>query len=243
MEAVKPPVAGTKRMASAFADAARDTRFIRGVHHYCDEWCDMCPVSGRCLAFRCMAIYRREKGRRQGETTFRTPGEVVEFTRHLAAAEGVCTPGLDAALAEAAQPVGFRSLEPLAKVAWQYALAVSMWLVLTPDDLRRMRTGPGPSPEEIVLWYHLRIYIKLVRATAAQESPASRSHDEDADGFAKLTLVCIQRSRKALLQMKKRPNGAEAVPPLLAMLDTLEREIDRRFPNARAFVRFGLDGV
>src|SRR5690606_14607461 len=112
-----------------------------------------------------------------------------------------------------------------ARTAWQYALAVSMWLVFTPDELQRTRIGAAPSPEEVLLWYHLRIYMKVVRAIAADEAGAGRAVAEETSGLGKLTLVCIERSRKALRQMKTRTDPATIVP-LEGMLDTLEREIE-----------------
>ena len=116
-----------------------------------------------------------------------------------------------------------------------------MWLVLTADDLRRMRTGPAPSAEEVLLWYHLRIYIKLVRALVGKErlSASEEAHCE-INGSAKVALVSVQRSRKALLQLK-RSAASETAGPLGTLLEALERGIHERFPNARTFVRLGLD--
>ena len=59
-------------------------------------------------------------------------------------------------------------------------------------------------------------------------------------GCAKLTLVAVQRSRKALQQLRTEATAATA-DPLLGCLDTIERGVDERFPTARAFVRVGLD--
>jgi hypothetical protein len=92
----------------------------------------------------------------------------------------------------------------------------------------------------VVLWFHLRIYLKLVRAVAAREQELpGRGVSDEANGCAKLTLVSVRRSRQALLHLKAE--GAQGVAPLLALLETLERGIDERFPDARAFVRIGHD--
>ena len=141
-----------------------------------------------------------------------------------------------------AEAAGFRTSDPLASAAWEYAVGVSLWLILLPDELRRLRVGTTPAPEEVVLWFHLRIYLKLVRALVARDRKrAGRtvSHDE-ALGCAKLTLVSVQRSRRALYQLKT-PLNIETVTPLLNLLDRLERGIDDGFPGARGFVRLGLD--
>jgi hypothetical protein len=114
--------------------------------------------------------------------------------------------------------------------------------VLMPTDLQRLTDSSVPSPEEIVLWHHFRIYLKLARAIAARERAESGRNDaaDAANGYAKVALVSIQRSRHALVQIKRR--GVAAQPgTLAALLEQIERGIERRFPDARAFVRLGLD--
>lgn len=227
-------------MRSGFAAIASDPGIIRGVHRYCDEWCDVCPVAARCLAHRCMGAYRTEKGRRAGDPTFRTPDEAAAFSRELAVVERCGDGHADVLPADRAGLMRVEAGEPLVRIAWQYALAVSMWLVMTPDDLRRLRIGTVPAPEEVVLWYHLRIYMKLMRAAVADESGIGSAARDEASGFAKVALVGIQRSRKALRQLKHSVDP-EAIGPLETMLEALERGVDDRFPHARLYIRAGLD--
>ena len=227
---------------SRFLQVARDPHVIPGVHHYCDEWCDHCAVTARCLAFRCTEIHRKSTGRMGSDSPFRTTDEMIAFTRALAAAEGTATQELDALLAQGAQGGGFRTSDPLAQTALEYALAVSMWLVLSPEELRSRRRGSSPGPEEVVLWFHLRIYLKLTRALVTRQrvlAGLSVLH-EDAVGCAKLTLVALQRSRRALAQLNTGA-ASPTVTPLVGLLDVIEKGIDDRFPEARAFVRVGLD--
>jgi hypothetical protein len=228
-------------MIRAFIEVARDPRVIPGVHHYCDEWCDCCAVTARCLAFRCSEIHRKSKGLAVGVPLFESQDEMVKFTRALAAAEGRSTGELDALLA-GTQRDSFRTADRLARTALEYGLAVSMWLVRTPQELRQLRRGAAPAPEEVLLWFHLRIYMKLTRALVTRERVLKglSAANEEGIGLAKLTLVSVQRSRTALLQLRTEATIA-AITPLLACLDALERGIDERFPTARAFVRVGLD--
>jgi len=85
-------------MDPQFLAIARDPQIIPGVHHYCNEWCDYCGVTARCCGYRCTELYRKRRGRKDGEPTFRTINEAVEFTREMSAAEGVRTDELDALL-------------------------------------------------------------------------------------------------------------------------------------------------
>jgi hypothetical protein len=55
---------------STFPAIAKDPTIIPGVHHHCDEWCDYCLVTNRCLAFRCTAEHRRRQSLADEEPTF-----------------------------------------------------------------------------------------------------------------------------------------------------------------------------
>lgn len=92
-----------------------------------------------------------------------------------------------------------------------------------------------------MLWYHVRIYLRLVRALVARERRAPGGNRmEDANGSAKLVLVAIQKSRAAIERMQAN-EPAEDFTGLTSALVTLERGIKERFPDARTYVRVGLD--
>ena len=83
---------------------------------------------------------------------------------------------------------GLETADPLASVAWEYAVgAAFLFTAPSMSHLGRGRRAVTPAPEEVVLWHHLRIYMKLVRALV------SRSVD-DANGCAKLVLVSSAKS-------------------------------------------------
>jgi hypothetical protein len=180
-------------MNARFLAISQDPSIIPGVHHHCDEWCDYCPVPERCLAFRCTAAFRRQHRRQDGDSTFSSMEEAIAFTRELAALDGSSTEELDALLAKPGGGSGLETSDPLASVAWEYAVgAAFLFTGRSMTHLGKGRRAATPAPEEVVLWHHLRIYMKLVRAVV------SRSVD-DANGCAKLVLVSAQKSRSALL--------------------------------------------
>jgi hypothetical protein len=219
-------------MNPRFLAIARDPSIIHGVHHYCDEWCDYCPVTRRCMGFRCTEEFRKQHRRREADFTFASMDEAIAFTRELAVLDGSSTDELDAMLASGGSS-RFETSDPLASIAWEYAVAAAF--LFTAQAMTQLGNGPrsiGPAPEETVLWHHLRIYTKLVRALV------SRSAD-DADGCAKLVLVSVEKSRAALAAL--RSTGRGEIGPLIAALDDLEKGLEQRFPNARRYVRAGLD--
>jgi hypothetical protein len=229
-------------MNARFLAIASDPRIIPGVHRHCDEWCDYCPVTSRCLAFRCMADYRRQEGRSHAAPPFPSLEAAVTFTRELAAIDGTPTEELDAILAN---PVGQSDLETsdlLASVAWEYAIEVTAVLAAAGREAAIAKPKPcGPAPEEVVAWYHLRIYLRVVRALISREKqPASSDALEDAIGSAKLALVSIERSRNAWRSLRTATNDVQ-ISSIMALLDAVAHGLDERFPSARSFLRIGLD--
>jgi hypothetical protein len=232
-------------MNAQFLALAQDPRIIPGVHHYCDEWCDYCPVTQRCLGFLCVEAFRSNRGRTETEETFANTDEAFEFTRQLAAIEGLRTDELDELLAHPPGQSGIRTDDPLAERALDYAARAELLLLPIALELasRRPSRSPSglPSPEEVVVWYHLRIYMKIFRALVSAASDcANGPRSDDARGCAKLAMVSIDRSRAALETLRER-FGVDRIDPLIAILGELSSGLEQRFPDARAFVRPGLD--
>ena len=228
-------------MNRRFLAIAKDPAIIHGVHHYCDEWCNHCPLTRRCLGFRCSEDFRRQRGRRGSDPTFTSPEDAIAFTREVYLVEGSCTDDLDAILDDPSGGSGLHSDDPLALLAWDYAVRAAF--LFTDRTMRLIAEGPrkgGPDAAEVVLWYHLRIYMKVERSLlSGRRSRGGDRYEEDATGCAKLTLVSIARSREALTSLR-HSYGAE-IDVLIASLDALERGLDERFPRARAYVRVGID--
>jgi hypothetical protein len=229
-------------MNAHFLIIARDPAIIPGVHHHCDEWCDYCPVTSRCLAFRCMAEFRRQHRRPGTGVPFANMEEAVRFTREVATIEGTPTDDLDALVAGPPGQSGIETSDPLAATAWEYAVRAALFMVPAASTRVRPRPGiAGPESVEVVLWHHLRIYMVMFRALVERErGSGSADRIEHANGCAKLALVSVQRSRAALQALRGAADEAE-IQGLIALLDVLERGVDERFPTARAFVRVGLD--
>jgi hypothetical protein len=223
-------------LRARFIAIASDPRIIPGVHHHCDEWCQYCRVTDRCLGFRCTAEFRKARGRADSSIE-----EGVAFTHEISAVEGVSTAALDALLANGSAPTEVTA-DPLVTSAWDYVVGVALaygqkaFVVANGPP-----TGDEPSPDQILLWYHLRIYMRMFRAIAALhgKSPESRNSDE-ALGSAKLVLYAIQRSKRALESLAGSL-GRTNVTELSTKLDALDCGVRERFPTADSFIRIGLD--
>jgi hypothetical protein len=106
-----------------------------------------------------------------------------------------------------------------------------------------MKSRPsGPTPFEVFAWYHKLVPAKVYRAlvSASQAARGDTSRHGDALASAKVALIGIDRSLEALATMAVDDNDPR-LGSLHAQLRRLRREVEARFPSARAFVRPGLD--
>ena len=146
----------------------------------------------------------------------------------------------------------------LARAAKKYAFAVDDWFRAS-EEIIEAHDGPGLENEleeterilearEVISWYQYQIAVKIMRAL-------SSGHDEnrwqdkenfgnDSDGSAKVALIVIDRSVSAwrLMQIAV-PDQDESIVPLILSLEGLRQKVERRFPNARGFIRPGFDEV
>jgi len=230
-------------LRARFMAIAADPLIIPGVHQHCDESCNRCHLTDRCLEFRCTNEFRKVNGRKNGEQTFVSIDEAVTFTRDLSSIGGVCTAALDALLGNGPAMPEVTN-DTLAVSAWEYAVAVV--LAYGPQSLAAADGPPAPgepSPEENVLWYHLRIYMRIFRAIAAVHGTGLRPENADeALGSAKLAEYSIRRSQQAVMKLAAVPVHASAAA-LSGKLDAVHCEIRERFPKADAYIRIGMDAA
>jgi hypothetical protein len=104
-------------------------------------------------------------------------------------------------------------------------------------------SDPG-DPRTVVAWFHALIPAKIFRALTGLASDVWEGDiwPKDFDGSAKVALLGIERSHVAWLRMVEcgLTSGAE-VEPFVADLVWLGQELERVFPNARAFIRPAFD--
>jgi hypothetical protein len=96
---------------------------------------------------------------------------------------------------------------------------------------------------EMIRWYRTLIPVKIQSALRALNNPTNDALLNTYHlGKAKLVLVSIDRSLMAWQTMiEYYPEKTDDVLDLLALLSRIRRDIERLFPDARAFKRPGLD--
>jgi len=100
---------------------------------------------------------------------------------------------------------------------------------------------------EVVRWYQHQIYVKLMRAVrgSLDDDPENEEgFQKDSDGSAKVALIGIDRSLAAWGGVRRSlPFFEQETVRLLLHLERLRREVEKAFPQARAFIRPGFDRI
>jgi hypothetical protein len=217
-----------------------DPRFIPFVYDYCDRWCDRCKVSNRCLLF----AERRERPLRpESESDAAQMEKAIAFGRAIVERTGPAQKAiahLDVAFCDVRTAPREPALgHPLEFLARHYALQTAQFLASL--DTPVGGEWPSGSPLDVVASYHFLIAVKTYRALvshfASEETPELLP---DALGCAKLILVCIDRSLEAWRSIAAREDDAR-VGGLIELLEALKTGVEMRFPEARGFIRRGLD--
>ncbi len=130
--------------------------------------------------------------------------------------------------------------ESIESRAHAYSDSVHDWL-----EAHNCNAQESPTdPRAVIAWFHYSIPAKIHRAIRglACDDPTDRDWPADHDGSAKVALLGIERSHAAWLEIVHRGLTSPAeIEQFIADLIWLSDELERVFPQARAFVRPGLD--
>lgn len=222
--------------------------FIVGIFNYCDRWCATCAFTSRCRVFADSAEF--EAGL---DPTLKPVVDAPPLPQDAPPEP----PAWMQELLEEAEKAVLRARtedrpkrpppkipvdhEALCEHARAYFDWVYAWL-RTHDAFAEV-SDPG-DPCAVVSWFYSMIYVKVRRAVCglAEDGPAGRDWPADHDGSAKVALLAVERSQAAWLQIIERGLAKwDEVEPFIRQLLWLRDEIERVFPNARAFVRPGFD--
>lgn len=227
-----------------FNQVCLDPTLINGVYNTCDQWCMYCPVTERCLVFRCSPEIRSGKQNIYKALADRLY-EGMAFIKKSSDAQGTPRPELDALLSNdlrqctTLEPID----DPLERAARRYAHLCGAYLNSRNDYPFEMINRPsGPTPFEVIAWFHTLIAAKLYRALLCSSAIArgDDSRTDEQQASAKVALTGIDRSLEALASMAANDDDPR-LELIAAQLRRLKREADARFPRARAFHREGLD--
>jgi hypothetical protein len=239
---------------------AADERFIAGIYNYCDRWCERCPQTSRCLNF---SISEEEfsdpealdiKNEVFWSKLSGILRETLELLRESAKERGIELETLSSAddienIEE--KEVAVKS-HLLCRAAKRYSELVEDWFggreTLFFEIAAAAREGVSlEEAVEVIRWYQNFICAKVMRAVRGKVEEAEEGCDgfpSDSDGSAKIALIAIDRSIGAWAVIQHYITDCDnGVIDVIAFLDGLRQAAEETFPNARSFVRPGLDEI
>jgi hypothetical protein len=221
-------------------ELASDPNLVPGIYNTCDQWCDYCPATARCFSFRA----------RQGRTGLEAGLlDAMGSLRDCYEAEGLEMPEeMRLLIAGQIDPARRAAVDPIEQMANQYLRTAAALIVTIAPEHRHglfVRRADGPTPLEVFIFYHWTIGVKAARAAASGDEAARTGRaaaQRDADCSAKIALLAIDRSDQAM-QVIALDDPDPRLERVRRLAVRLRRELERRFPAARALVRPGLDDV
>jgi len=240
-------------------ELAEEDRFITGIYNYCDRWCERCPQTSRCLNFSISEEKFRDPETHdiQNEAFWRKLSELFRETLELLEETGkkwgIDLETLD--LEKAEESIAAKKEAAVNHVVYRaaesYGRLVDDWFRKN-GALFSLGTIAVAGAEvaieealEVIRWYQYFIAAKVMRAIRGKAEDDGEEDDEfprDADGSAKVALVAIDRSIGAWGVIPQYNRFyAEGVFEIVSLLKLLGRAIEETFPDARSFIRPGLD--
>lgn len=141
----------------------------------------------------------------------------------------------------------------MAELAAKYTENSLQWLYTVGNELKDGFTAQLASgfadevleAEDVIGWYHTFIFAKLKRALIGfYELDEFEEADYDMNGSAKVALICIDKSiESATILIRHLKNHRETIKGFRAQLEELRAMAEEQFPDARDFVRPGLDEI
>lgn len=253
---------------SAHPDTARPD-LIPGIYNYCDSWCERCPLTSRCRSYQMQNPDGSTQPADPTASLVHQLTEALNLAKRyvekIHREQGV---SLSASFSEGdkqqleEQAVSAKE-HPASRLALAYLTQTGTWLAdekglleqAGQQQLRDVRLGIRTEDEAMLLlnvlkdayeqirWYRTLIPVKTTAALRAIDEPTDDNYLLDYyNGKAKLVLVSIDQSLGAWRTLIAfYPEKVDDLLYLLSTLSQLGNHIETAFPEAKTFVRPGLD--
>ena len=249
-------------------ELAANPEFISGIYNYCDRWCERCPFSSKCLLYAQEKEDEDDSPESRdinNEAFWRKLAAVFQETRQLIE-EWAKEAGIDLSVVHedelnARQKRRDRAWRNgLAVAGKEYASSVTDWFaefdqIIAASDVPETEADSEQAAQlqdarDVIYWYQYQIAVKTMRALSSRDDELldgefdDEPYRRDSDGSAKVALIGIDRSISAwrIVQLCV-PERAELVVPLILQLEKLRARTEKKFPDARNFIRPGFDEI
>jgi hypothetical protein len=244
---------------------------IEGIYNYCDRWCERCTFTSKCAVYASEQGLSPEdndiNNKAFWDNIAKSFADTVALIHKVAEKEGIVldtnSPEVEGYIANRKKGKEESEQHPLIKYCKQYMLDARMLLQknehlkdkaselvqlteLGIKDIEETQIDIDKASDslEIVRWYLFQIQVKFMRAFSSKEDEDDTDEfsNNDSNGSAKVALIATDRCLMAWQNiMQFLPAIEDDVLPLLALLQKIQVLGEQTFPNARAFIRVGLD--
>jgi hypothetical protein len=244
---------------------------IPGIYNYCDRWCERCSFTSRCAVYEGTSNLPPEQNDINNKAFWdglsQNFADAITLLHEGAKKHGITIEPLSDEEWETykkQEKAGRDKAKkhPLIKNCEAYLLqakalldkkdllkqkgaAILQHAELGIKNMEELKNEVGELGNclEIVQWYLFQIQIKFMRAMPMMpEDEGDETFTSDSNGSAKVALIGVDRCIMAwqkILQLL--PDEEDAILQLLALLQRIQALGEKAFPNARKFIRPGLD--
>jgi hypothetical protein len=250
---------------------AANPKHIQGIYNYCDRWCERCNFTSRCAVYESEEGLSPEEKDINNKAFWDTIGNsfasAITQMQKIIEERGIVLPNEDDAemnvyMANVKKKQQEMDQHPLIKYSKQYMMkarellknnealqqkgeALIQLVELGVKDINETKKEVVQLNEyfEIVQWYLFQIQVKFMRALPTfDDDDGDEAFESDSNGSAKVALIATDRCIVAWQHiMQWLPDAQDDILPLLGLLQKIRTLGEHTFPQARAFVRVGLD--
>ncbi len=246
----------------------KEPKYIPGIYNYCDRWCERCSFTSRCLSYSIEQEPNDEFGDideinerfwDRMKESFKLAFSLIE---DLAKEQGI---SLESINIDEEDEID-NKVNILTHLAMNYTKLVDEWfknkqallenVFITskkPSHLKSVSSNSSEIPMsveevvEVINYYKYAITVKLSRAIKSRDNEANMRLEEmskDSDGSAKIALIEIERSMSAWSELLKYfDTEKKDILKIICHLKQILEMAEKEFPQARSFIRPGLDQI
>lgn len=239
---------------------------IPGIYNYCDRWCERCPFASRCIIYIEEQELSEEQKDPDNPAFWEAIGEsfqkAIELLYKAAEERGIDLDALSEEASEEPEPEMPGHHQALYQTAHDYTVRCIKWLKnkreafeeVESEINRQLQMGIDKSAEGLQLGEAVSVVQRYAGMVSAKSFRALKGYPDmnedfwdspfqnDANGSAKIALMCIERSLGAWeVILNHLPEHTDELLGLLVLLERSRRGLRQVFPDAGKFVRPGFD--
>jgi hypothetical protein len=235
---------------SILAENANHPNTIHGISNWCDRWCEKCSKTENCSVYKTSVRLPADNP----DDFFKSLSMMLDVTIDMIKEYSEKYDIDFESLKDSDFECEYERKKNLIRsddgviLAKQYGNQVKKWLELLKSKNSvgmevRLQDTMLSDCLEVIQWYQYLLQVKMGRALMAQKDEAEEQLEPyDSLGNAKLLLVSIERNISAWGYVyQKFQEDEDEILDILINLQSLSKKIEQIFPDARTFIRPGLD--